>query len=165
MQFGSGKRINRWNEKKMKIATTGIAILLAGCAASTSQRMAYWQENKGVVIVHHIVGNQDQMEKLVSDKVKSPELGSGKYSKVATATVIFHPSAPQQHHAEPDKLSARVDELSKRLAVVEAQKKQLENQVKSKVSIPENQSTSERNAEAEATPAAVSDVPEWHLSQ
>ena len=123
-----------------RILVIGLTALAAGCASNQSGT-TYWTQKSGVVVVHHVVGTTDTMEKLnekqlTDDEVKSAGLPKGKYFKVVSAQAQVTPVAPVK--AEPkgtesgpsnDRIAAKIDELRREVQTVVAQNQRLQEQI------------------------------------
>jgi hypothetical protein len=104
-------------------------VVVSACAVlvscSATKQVTYWTKESGVVVVHHVVGKTDSVEKLIqkqlsADELKADGLARGKYFTIVHA------------HEEVTPPKDRKVELSKKdsLSDVSKQLRDLRNQVK-----------------------------------
>jgi len=112
-----------------RIVVVGACALVVSCSAT--KEAAYWTKESGVVVVHHVVGKTDSVEKLIqkqlsADELKADGLAKGKYFRIVEAHEEVTPNAA----SGPPK-DRRVD-LPKKdsLSDVSKQLRDLRNQVK-----------------------------------
>ena len=105
-----------------------LSLFLAGC---TTQPVAttYWTQKSGVVVVHHVVGKTDTVEKLThtqlsADELKAGGLPNGTYFKVVQAQ--GQPRAAPTPSASANKGSVATED---RLAALTKQLRSLKDQV------------------------------------
>jgi len=114
---------------------------LAGC---TTQPVAttYWTQKSGVVVVHHVVGKTDSVEKLTQkqlsdDEVKSAGLAKGKYFKVVDAQEQVTPATPAkvepkgntQSAASDAKIAEKIEDLRHEVQAVSAENQRLQKEI------------------------------------
>jgi hypothetical protein len=107
----------------------GAYVLVAACTA-TKPPTTYWTQKSGVVVVHHVVGTTDSVEKLMhtqlsADELKAAALPKGTYFKVVPAQGPVTPAATPT--ATANKVHAAKEDS---LAELEVQLRALKNQVK-----------------------------------
>jgi Tfp pilus assembly protein FimV len=136
-----------------KTLIAGVCVLAASCSSSTKEARTYWTKEAGVVVVHHVVGKTDTMEKLTqnqlsSDEIKAVGLPKGKYFKVVDAqgqvTPAASPSAPTKKVDVEKKdsfaeLSNQLRALKNQVKIVEAQNQRLQDEINA----PERQKTAQ----------------------
>ena len=112
-----------------RIVVVGACALVVSCSAT--KQATYWTKESGVVVVHHVVGKSDSVEKLIqkqlsADELKADGLARGKYFTV----VHVHEEATPNVASGPPK-DRKVD-LPKKdsLSDVSKQLRDLRNQVK-----------------------------------
>src|SRR5271167_4910793 len=112
-----------------RIVVVGACALVVSC--SGTKQATYWTKESGVVVVHHVVGKTDSVEKLIqkqlsADELKADGLAKGKYFRIVQAHEEVTPSAA----SGPPK-DRKVD-LPKKgsLSDVSKQLRDLRNQVK-----------------------------------
>ena len=124
-----------------------LSLFLAGC---TTQPVAttYWTQKSGVVVVHHVVGKTDSVEKLTHTQLSANELQAaglptGTYFKVVQAqgqpSPAPTPSAPANKRsvATEDSLAALTKQLralKDQVQTVEAQNQRLQTELDSAAS-------------------------------
>ena len=109
-------------------ATIAAAVCLAGCTTDPTAT-TYWTQKSGVVVVHHVVGKTDTVEKLThtqlsADELKAGELPNGTYFKVVQAQ--GQPRAAPTPSASANKGSVATED---RLAALTKQLRSLKDQV------------------------------------
>jgi predicted RNase H-like nuclease (RuvC/YqgF family) len=127
--------------------------VLAGCAANKEEPTVFWnKKDDGTVIVHHVVGTKDHVEKLTK---KQDETLDGKYFKVAevdsTFTVAKKKEKPQDEKVDTGRLENKIAALKREIEAVAAHNQELENRL------------SQQPAPVAA--AVVPEVPEYRESQ
>ena len=112
-----------------RAVVVGACTLVVSCSAT--KQATYWTKESGVVVVHHVVGKTDNMEKLIqkqlsADELKADRLAKGKYFRIVQAQEEVTPNAA----SEPPK-DRKVD-LPKKdsLSDLSKQLRYLRNQVK-----------------------------------
>ena len=112
-----------------RTVVVGACALVVSCSAT--KQATYWTKESGVVVVHHVVGKTDSVEKLIqkqlsADELKADGLARGKYFTV----VHVHEEATPNVASGPPK-DRKVD-LPKKdsLSDVSKQLRDLRNQVK-----------------------------------
>ena len=112
-----------------RTVVVGACALVASCSAT--KQVMYWTKESGVVVVHHVVGKTDSVEKLIqkqlsADELKADGLAKGKYFAIVQA----HEDVTRNATSGPPK-DRKVD-LPKRdsLSDVTNQLRDLRNQVK-----------------------------------
>jgi len=112
-----------------RTVVVGACALVVSC--STTKQATYWTKESGVVVVHHVVGKTDSVEKLIQkqlspDELKANGLARGKYFTIVHA----HEEATTDAGSGPAK-DRKVD-LPKEdsLSDVSKQLRDLRNQVK-----------------------------------
>jgi Tfp pilus assembly protein FimV len=149
----------------------GVCVLAASCSSSTKEARTYWTKEAGVVVVHHVVGKTDTMEKLTqnqlsSDEVNAVGLPKGKYFKVVDAdrqvTPAATPSAPAKKVDAEKKDS--LAELSKQLRALKNQVKNVEAQ-NQRLKDEMNASERQKTAQEQPVEGQVDGQPDVRLSQ
>jgi Tfp pilus assembly protein FimV len=157
------------NQDKTLIAS--VCVLAASCSSSTKEARTYWTKEAGVVVVHHVIGKTDTMEKLTQnqlsrDEVKAVGLPKGKYFKVVDAQGQVTPAATL--NAPGNKLEVEkkdgLAELSKQLRTLKSQVKTVEAQNQR---LQDEMNASERQKTAQELPVEgqVDGQPDVRLSQ
>jgi hypothetical protein len=128
-----------------RILVIGLTALAAGCASNQSGT-TYWTQKSDVVVVHHVVGTTDTMEKLTEkqltdDEATSAGLPKGKYFKVVSAQAQVTPvarvktepkaNAKASESRETDaRIAEKIDDLRREVQTVVAQNQRLQDEIK-----------------------------------
>jgi uncharacterized lipoprotein YmbA len=126
----------------MKLLLIAPLLLLTGCATKQPET-TYWTEKSGIVVLHHVVGKTDTIEKLIhtqlsAEELKAAGLPKGTYFKVVQAqgqpSPAPTPSAPANKGsvATADNLadfSKQLRALRNQVQTVEAQNQRLQEEL------------------------------------
>jgi hypothetical protein len=112
-----------------RTVVVGACALVVSCSAT--KQVTYWTKESGVVVVHHVVGKTDSVEKLIqkqlsAEELKADRLAKGKYFRIVQA---HEEATPDAGSGSP---KDRKVELPKKdsLSDVSKQLRDLRNQVK-----------------------------------
>lgn len=139
----------------------GLAALASGCAEKDTTQTSYWTEKSGVVVVHHINGKVDNVEKLSEKQLTAAEISAHgltkgqKYFEVMGSHVVTPAKAPKTANATPKK-DANKDGADKKLDAVTRQLTDLKSQISTLAAdhkrLQEQIDAAKANAEPSPTP-------------
>jgi hypothetical protein len=154
--------------RKLKLTLLIGLVLVSGCSTTKQVTATYWTQKSGVIVVHHVVGKVDSMEKLSDKELTSAEvdthnLPKGKYFKVAESHADA-PAKPLKASDQPPKkdsdgskladVTSELRDLKRQISAVSAQNQRLQDQINAAAQQPSRQ---------EAQQTADSSSP--HMSQ
>ena len=136
----------------MRLLLLAGLIALSGCATKQASTI-YWTQKSGIVVVHHVVGKTDSVEKLThmqlsADEIKAARLPNATYFKVLQAQ--SRPSPAPTARAPANKGNVATEDglaaLSNQLRALKNQVKNVEAQnqrLQDEMNAPERQKTAE----------------------
>ena len=104
--------------------------VLAGCATNEKEPTVFWNKKGDVVMVHHVVGTKDHVEKLTD---KQDEKLDGKYFKVAESDASFTLAKKKEklqgEKVDTGRLENKIAALKREIEAVAARNQELENRL------------------------------------
>ena len=125
-----------------RTVVVGACALVVSCSAT--KQATYWTKESGVVVVHHVVGKTDSVEKLIqkqlsADELKADGLARGKYFTIVQAHEAVTPNAgsgpPKDRKVELPKkdslsdVSKQLRDLRNQVKAVQAQNQRLQEEL------------------------------------
>jgi hypothetical protein len=124
-----------------RTVVVGACALVVSCSAT--KQATYWTKESGVVVVHHVVGKTDSVEKLIQkqlsvDEVKADGLAKGKYFTIVQAQEQVTPNAasgPKDRKVDLPKknslsdVSKQLRDLRNQVKAVQAQNQRLQEEL------------------------------------
>ena len=124
-----------------RTVVVGACALVVSCSAT--KQATYWTKESGVVVVHHVVGKTDSVEKLIqkqlsADEVKADRLAKGKYFTIVQAHEQVTPNAasgPKDRKVDLPKkdslsdVSKQLRDLRNQVKAVQAQNQRLQEEL------------------------------------
>lgn len=124
-----------------RTVVVGACALVVSCSAT--KQATYWTKESGVVVVHHVVGKTDSVEKLIqkqlsADELKADGLAKGKYFTIVQAHEEVTPNAasgPEDRKVDLPKkdslsdVSKQLRDLRNQVKAVQAQNQRLQEEL------------------------------------
>lgn len=124
-----------------RTVVVGACALVVSCSAT--KQATYWTKESGVVVVHHVVGKTDSVEKLIqkqlsADELKADGLAKGKYFTIVQAQERVTPNAasgPKDRKVDLPKknslsdVSKQLRDLRNQVKAVQAQDQRLQEEL------------------------------------
>jgi hypothetical protein len=125
-----------------RIVVVSACAVLVSC--SVTKQATYWTKESGVVVVHHVVGKNDSVEKLIqkqlsADELKADGLARGKYFTIVHAHEEVTPNAgsgpPKDRKVELPKkdslsdVSKQLRDLRNQVNAVQARNQRLQEEL------------------------------------
>jgi hypothetical protein len=125
-----------------RTVVVGACALVVSCSAT--KQATYWTKESGVVVVHHVVGKTDSVEKLIqkqlsADELKADGLAKGKYFTIVQAHEEVTPDAgygpPKDWKLDLPKkdslsdVSKQLRDLRNQVKAVQAQNQRLQEEL------------------------------------